>query len=340
MYRILHRAQDKKIREIADIDQIDALVGHLDTFTWVDCFAPKGEEPADGHGGGKRATLEHVLRDHMQFHPLAVDDVLTECSTPKVDDWDSYLFIVLHAVQWDPNLKDVDTAELDIFLGKNYLITYHEEPIPALERTWKNALREERHTRRGSDFVLYELADAIVADYMPCMDAMDDAIDDIEDQVFQKPTTATLQQVFKIKSAVLNLRRVLSPQREVMNKLARDDYAVIDARDRVYYRDVYDHVVRLVDLNESLRDLVTGALDTYLSVAANRTNDVVKILTIFTALFSPISAITGFFGMNFFGEAFALSGSVIPGALFAIVILLIVLVPISLLLYIHRRGWW
>jgi magnesium transporter len=188
--------------------------------------------------------------------------------------------------------------------------------------------------------VLYELADAIVSDYMPCMDAMDEAIDEIEDQVFQRPTQSTLKQVFKIKSAVLNLRRVLSPQREVMNKLARDDYAVIDPKDRVYFRDVYDHVVRLVDLNESLRDLVTGALDTYLSVAANRTNDVVKILTIFTALFSPISAITGFFGMNFFADPIALKLDVAPGLLFGFVLVLIALVPIGLLLYIRQRGWW
>jgi magnesium transporter len=335
LYRILHRNPSRKISESTDLEQLDTLVAAHDTFTWVDYFAPKGED-ASSH----RAVLEHVLRDHMHFHQLAVDDVLTECSTPKVDDWDAYLFIVLHAVRWDANLKDVDTSELDVFLGKNYLITYHEEPIPALERTWKNALREERHTRRGADFVFYELADAIVGDYMPCMDAMDEAIDEIEDQVFARPSQTTLKQVFKIKSAVLNLRRVLSPQREVMNKLARDDFAVIDPNDRIYYRDIYDHVVRLVDLNESLRDLVTGVLETYLSVAANRTNDVVKILTIFTALFSPISAITGFFGMNFFGESFALHPSLMPEVLFGVVLLLIALVPIGLLLYIRQRGWW
>jgi magnesium transporter len=144
MYRILHRNQARKIVESTDLEQLDTLVASPETFTWVDCFAPKGED-----SDGRRATLEHVLRDHMHFHPLAVDDVLTECITPKVDDWDAYVFIVLHAVQWDANLKDVDTSELDVFLGKNYLITYHEEAIPAIERTWRNALREERHTRRG-----------------------------------------------------------------------------------------------------------------------------------------------------------------------------------------------
>jgi magnesium transporter len=336
MYRILHRNAARQLIESNDLEQIPALLAQVDTFTWVDCFDTRDAIES----GQPRAQLEHLLRDHMHFHPLAVDDLLTEFSTPKLDDWDSYLFIVLHAVKWDRKSNDVDTAELDLFIGKNYLITYHEEDIPALDRCWKNALREERHTRRGPDFVLYELADAIVADYMPCMDEMDDVIDDIEDQIFQRPSTATLQSVFKIKNAVLKLRRVLSPQREVMNKLARDDFSMIDTKDRVYYRDVYDHVVRLVDLNESLRDLVTGALDTYLSVTANRTNDVMKVLTIFTALFSPIAAITGFFGMNFFGEPFGLHMGVVPQMLLLLVCAIILIVPILTVLYIRRRGWW
>ncbi len=126
------------------------------------------------------------------------------------------------------------------------------------------------------------------------------AIDQTEDEVFDNPTPQTLERIFSLKRAVLHLRRVIGPQREVLNRLARDDFAVIDPRTRVYFRDVYDHLVRLHDITESIRDLVSGALDTYLSVINNRMNDIMKTLTVITTLFMPISFLAGFFGMNFF----------------------------------------
>jgi magnesium transporter len=169
---------------------------------------------------------------------------------------------------------------------------------------------------------------------------MEDEIDQIEDQVFQRTSAETLQRIFKLKSAVLNLRRVLSPQREVMNKLARDDYVPVDPKDKVYFRDVYDHFVRLTDLNESLRDLASGALDTYLTITANRTNDVMKTFTIFTVLMSPITAITGFFGMNFFGESILIQSQFPPLLLFGLAVAAMLLVPMMFLLYIRNRGWW
>ena len=148
--------------------------------------------------------------------------------------------------------------------------------------------------------LLYWLADELVADYMPVVEAVDEAIDQIEDQVFDNPEPSLLEQIFALKRALLHLRRIIAPQREVLNKLARGDYAVIDAEDRVFFRDVYDHLVRLYDIAESLRDLVGSALDTYLSVVNNRMNEVMKTLTVITTLFMPISFLVGFFGMNFF----------------------------------------
>src|SRR4030043_2330715 len=135
---------------------------------------------------------------------------------------------------------------------------------------------------------------------MQVVEALDEEIEIVEDEVFGKPTAEMVQRIFTLKRATLHLRRVLSPLREVLNKLARDDYAVIDAKDRVHFRDVYDHMVRLHDISESLRDLVGGVLDTYLSVITNRMNEIMKTLTIITTLFMPISFVTGFFGMNFF----------------------------------------
>jgi magnesium transporter len=149
-----------------------------------------------------------------------------------------------------------------------------------------------------------------------------------------------VQGIFKLKSAVLELRRVLSPQREVLNKLARGDFAVIDPRERVYFRDVYDHFVRLTDLNESLRDLASGSMDTYLSVTANRTNDIMKALTIITVLFMPLTFVTGFFGMNFFGGSIELSWDTDKWLFFGLAMALMLTIPLVIVLYIRRRGWW
>lgn len=334
MLRILHRSPETGVTEgytCADVPRLLATAGGL---TWVDVYEPNPQQ-TDIH-----AQLMPLLRDVFKFHPLAIEDMLVESHSPKVDDWDNHLYVVIHAVKWDTELQDVDTAELDVFVGANYLITSRTEEIPAVDKSWRMTMRDERHSRRGADFLLYEIADLIATDYMPCMDAMDEEIDRIEDQVFDRPTNATLGRIFKLKAAALNLRRVLSPQREVMNRLARDEHPIIDPKDRVYFRDVYDHLVRLVDLNESLRDLVSGALDTYLSVTANRTNDVMKTLTIFTVLFSPIMAVTGFFGMNFFGDSILIHSPLPPAVLFAAVVVLMSVIPAAFLLYIRKRGWW
>lgn len=337
MIRILQRDM-QGCREGATVEQLPALLQLKPTLLWIDIF-DADKSAANIEGSEARRQLDYVLRDVFRFHPLAIDDVITESHTPKVDAWDNYLYVVIHAVQFDNKLNDVDTSELDVFIGPNYLITYRDELIAAVDRVWTSCLRDDRHGRRGPDYLFYEICDAVATDYLPCMDAIDEAVDALETQVFDQPSPRTASHIFKLKAAVLNLRRVLSPQREVMNKLARDDYSVIDTKDRVYFRDVYDHFVRMVDLNESLRDLVSGTLDTYLSVTANRTNDVMKTLTIITLLFMPLSFITGFFGMNFFANSIVIDTVISPYLMFAIAIAFMVAVPAIIFYVIHKRGW-
>jgi len=170
------------------------------------------------------------------------------------------------------------------------------------------------------------------------VEEINEAIDLIEDQVFDRPTPATVEQIFTLKRATLALRRTISPQREVLNKLAHDDYSVIDAEGRVYFRDVYDHLVRLYDINEGLRDLISGALDTYLSVINNRMNDVMKTLTIITTLFMPISFLAGFFGMNFFQPVTRLDAWT-DNPIFILTLVVIVLTPVGMFMWMRRRGW-
>jgi len=178
----------------------------------------------------------------------------------------------------------------------------------------------------------------VVTDYMPIVEQIDVHIDDLEDQIFDKPTPRTLEALFALKRSLLAMRRVLTPQREVLNRLARDEYRVIDPRDRVFFRDVYDHLVRLHDLNESMRDLVGGALDIYLSVVNNRMNDVMKTLTVITTIFMPISFATGFFGMNFFEPVAHLVNWTDHPAFF-FMLALFILTPTAMLIWMRKRRW-
>jgi magnesium transporter len=180
--------------------------------------------------------------------------------------------------------------------------------------------------------------DYLVADYMPVVERIDDEIDLLEDQIFARPHPQTLERLFTLKRVLLAMRRILLPQREVLNKMARDDYKVIDQKDRVFFRDIYDHLVRLHDLNESLRDLVSGALDTYLSVVNNRLNDVMKTLTLITTLFMPISFITGFFGMNFFEPVAHLTGWTSQQT-FGGVLGIMISLPLLMYVWMRNRTW-
>jgi len=186
--------------------------------------------------------------------------------------------------------------------------------------------------------VLYRLVDELATGYLAVVEELDDAIELVEDQVFDNPTPAILEQVFMLKRALLRLRRVIVPQREVLNKLARDEYAVIDVKDRIFFRDVYDHLVRLHDIVESMRDLLGGTLDTYLSVINNRMNEIMKTLTVITTLFMPISFVAGFFGMNFFQPVTSLEVWT-DKPVFILATAVMLLMPVGMYLWIRRRGW-
>ena len=294
---------------------------------WVD-FSNEEPEPA-----------ETILIHTFGFHHLAVDDALHETHVPKVDDWEQYLYIAMHAISYTGGDADVDAIELDIFLGEHYIVTHHDAPIQALDRVWDICWRDVRYFKRGADHILYELTDGLIVDYMKVVEALDEEVENVENLVMGRPSSEAVQRIFTLKRITLHLRRVLSPLREVLNKLARDDYAVIDARDRVYFRDVYDHLVRLHDISESLRDLVGGVLDTYLSVINNRMNEIMKTLTLITTLFMPLSFLVGFLGMNYFMPT---SRDLLPwtgNISFIITMIVILLTPVIMFTWMRQRKW-
>ncbi len=289
--------------------------------------------------GESEDRFEPILRDTFGFHPLAIDDALVETHIPKVDDWGEFIYIVLRGVQTENSENlEIRIPELDIFLGQNFLVTYHENPFGVVDTVWELCQRDQRYLSRGVGNLFYHLADELVNQYMPIIDRMDETINDIEDEVFDNPKHKVLNQIFNLKRALLQLRRILIPQREVFNKLARGDFELIQEHDKVYFRDVYDHMVRFQEINENLRDLIGGALDTYLSVVNNRMNDIMKTLTIITTLFMPLSFLTGFFGMNFFQAVAPLE--VWTGKLaFTLILVGIISIPMGMYLWMRRRDW-
>jgi magnesium transporter len=325
MIRAIYFSKEETLRTDLDVMEIAFLLQDMEGLLWVDF---QGNPPEKD---------KEILSETFGFHPLAVDDALEEAHVPKIDDWGKYLYIVLHAVFAGEN-HEVDTLELDVFLGENFLVTHHDHEIEAVNRTWDNIQRDSRHLRNGPDHLLYRLVDELVASYMPVVETLDQWIDQIEDQLFNYPKPEIVEQIFAVKRAVLHLRRIIGPQREVLNKMARDDYPTIDQQAQVYFRDIYDHLVRLYSIAENIRDLVSDTMDTYLSVLNNRMNEIMKTLTIITTLFMPITFITGFFGMNFFFPH-KVFGSWTTTSVFLITLTLLLVIPISILLWIRRRGW-
>ena len=284
-------------------------------------------------------TCEPILRDVFRFHPLAIDDALRETHIPKLDDWGDYLYIAFHSVGFEMDGgPHVDTREVDFFLGKGYLVSHHDEKIPMVDKIWERCQKDQRILGEGPDHALYLVLDELVNSYMGAFTEIDEAVDGLEDAILESSSRETLADIFHLKRALVTLRRTLAPQREVLNGLARNTYEVIDAPDRVYFRDVYDHLVRLFDINESMRDQVGGALETYLSATNNRMNEIMKTLTVITTMFMPISFIASFFGMNFFSPNFPLQAW--TGRLaFVVMLALTVGIPLSFYLWARRRGW-
>ncbi len=330
MIRSLYHTADGQNRANLPPGEFAEALGDSQGLLWVDF---EGEPPQ---------VCEPILRETFGFHPLAVDDALAENHVPKVDDWGRYVYIVLHAINFHANEEGgelLDTLELDIFLGSNFIVTHHDFSIAAVGRVWGSCHRDDRHISKGADYLAYRLADELVADYMPAVEEIEEAIDEIEDRVFENPTNKMLERIFGLKRILLHLRRIMMPQREVLNKLARGDFPQIDPESRAFFRDVYDHLVRLNDIIESMRDLISGTMDTYLSVINNRMNDIMKTLTVIATLFMPLSFLVGFFGMNFFQPVADSMKGWTEEIVLAITLAIIVLTPLGMLLWVKRRGW-
>lgn len=291
---------------------------------WVSLEHPTNEE------------VTSILQGLFHFHPLAIEDCLnTGYQTPKVDDYGSHIFIIAHAIRTNGDEALIETNELNIFLGENYLVTlFQEENLPPIDTVWQRVQRDERLLQNGPDFLCYGILDTVMDDYMPILDNLDDELEKLENQALAGPNPNLLQRLLALKHALIFLRRVISPQREVINRLSRDEFPMIDRHSRIYYRDVYDQLVRFQELIESMRDVVSGALDIYLNSTSLRLNEVMKALTIVSTIFLPLSFIAGVYGMNFdfMPELHWRYG-------YLAVWIVFILIALFMLYFFRRRGW-
>lgn len=324
--RTLFAQPDESLATDLTFEQISSALQNPSGLLWLDL------------DGATSDDYDRLLTETFGFHPLAVDDALNEVHIPKLDDWHTYLYLVLTDAQYDPVQHALVPLELDVFLGENYVVTYHVGASASVDRVWNLCQRTRTWLERGPDHVLYRLIDEMVNAYTGVIDNIEDDVEAIEAQIYSNPDSELLEVLFDLKRTIQHLRRVLAPQRDVVNRLARDDHAVIDARDRIYFRDVYDHLLRLYDLTDSLWDLSIVALDIYLSVVNNRMNDIMKTLTLITTLFMPLGFLTGFFGMNFFQSAVPLEAwTGIPA--FVVVLALMAVIPGIMYLWMRQHAW-
>lgn len=240
------------------------------------------------------------LERTLNFHHLAVEDCVSpRIHAPKIDDFGDYLFIIVHGINYTLESDIVETTELAIFLGTHFVVSNHNLPLYCTESVRRLVEDDGRPLKHGADFLAHALIDALVDNVLPTIDNMIEFADEIEEEVIRQPQQSTLEEILKLKRSTLRIHRVMAPQREVLNRLSRGEFPIVKERALIFYRDIYDHVVRIEDLNQTIRERGDSALATYLSSVANRQNEVMKVLSIVATIFLPLALLAGIFGMNF-----------------------------------------
>lgn len=271
------------------------LLADTNLFLWVDLENPTPEES------------KFVLEDVFHFHPLSVEDCVMVTPSPKVEEYQPkeedrfspYLFMVIHAVDYSRRDGVFATSELNFFLGKNFLVTYHDVPLKSVQSTADRCLKSTVHIARAPDRVAHTLLDSIVENYKPALEELSLEIGELEESVLKRPDRQTLNRIIQIKKEVFHLRQIIGPQREVLARFARGDFKLIRAHLVPYYRDVYDGLFHISELAQSYTDSLTGILQVYLNLASNQTGEVVKLLTLITVITTPATLVGTWYGMNF-----------------------------------------
>jgi len=340
----IEEAGPGSFRELSDPSQLAGLLDDGQRLLWLDLTSPRPEE------------LAQIARE-FALHPLAVEDAIKQSQRPKIEEYDNFYFMVVFAIRLEPAAEPaagliedsgsvpaadplgwrVVTQEVDLFIGQRFLITVHAAPLPLLEEMLDRWRRNRRAIHEGIGVLVYTLLDSIVDGYFPVLDEIIERVEDLEETLFiAAPVEGNrqVQRLFQIKRSLLQLRRVIAPERDALLILVRQEVPLFDRKVAIYFQDVYDHVVRVTDAIDVYQDLLTNALESYLSLVSNNLNQVMKVLTALTVIVAVPAVIAAIYGMNFdlmpelhwrYGYPFALG---------------LMLAAMGLLfLYFRRKGW-
>jgi magnesium transporter len=314
-------SSSKKFKEQCDVSEISDLRGKEHNVVWADVADPSSEDFVE-------------LAEEFGFHPLSIEDCRNEHQRPKVEEYQGYYFIVLYEAQLAGPKDQLELRELNIFLGANFLVTVHSRPIRSVEtaaRLWHEWTDRAEH---GAGLLAYLLIDAIVDDYLPLLDVLSERMDELEDQIFGDFRPAALEEIFRVKKQLLYLRRAITPLRDVFNTLLRREQPIFARETHVYFQDVFDHLIRVADTIDTLRDMLGSTMDAFLSVQGNRMNMIMKRLTSIATILMSVTLVAGIYGMNFklmpelewrYGYVFALTSMVAIG--------------VALYVYLKKADW-
>ena len=299
--------------------------------TWVHAEAPTDEEL-------------RTLRERFDIHQLAVEDVLEEGTRPKTEEYDTHTFVLLKTTRLSQRddvafHKEIQTNAVGFFLGRDWLVTLSAAGVNIVEPTadrWRR--HSERFAHRGTDFLAYRIMDGIVDQYFAVLDELEDDIEAVEERVLEEPNPELLEALNGVRRDLLAFRKVAWPAREAIAFLSRGDIPEVADQNEKYFRDVYDHLVQVVDLIETYRDLTSGSRDIYLNTVSQSTNEVMKTLTVVATIFIPLTFVAGVYGMNFAGTPYAMPElSWTYG--YPATMLGMTVIAVLMLVHFRRQGW-
>jgi len=337
MYETFYYHPDKGLRTGLSLQEIGEVIKDPRSLLWMDIVDVSDE-------------IIDLLTASFNMHPLTIEDIILPNARPKVENFHDYLFLVMFALESQnggapaPEAQKkisalqvsakIRTVELNCSLGRNFLITFHDRPLKSLSVCKDRIKRQSPIMLNGADALLYAILDSCVDNYFPVISEFDNLVDQMSDELFTQPTQETLRKIYNLKNDVMHLRRTIGPQADVISIIARGDYEFVSPANVLYYRNIYDNLVRLNDIVGTSRDIITGAMEAYVSVVSNRLNEIMKTLTVIATIMMPLTMVASIYGMNFkhMPELDSPYGYPVTMGVMA-------LITIVMLVYFKRRKW-
>lgn len=303
------------------IDKIAQHAGSKEPTLWLDIE-------------GEYAGVDELLENVFGCHPLAIEDCHRRGARPKIQEYPSNLFIIFRGVNYNPGQAETDTINLHYFLGKNYIVTLHHQPLRAIRDTMASFEKSYEELERNPGKILYETLDRLVDNYFPMMDKLDKTITRIEDQIFFDFKNQAVEEIFALKKSIMKLKRSMGPQEDILDSLTSREWHFVREENFYHYRDIANHVDRLSDQLDLYRDLSISLLESFMTQVSNRMNEVMKVLSIVATIMLPLSLLTGIFGMNFV----KIPGLEAPGG-FWILVAVMVLSSAGMIFFFRLKKW-